>query len=91
MVLQCCLFFLEVLSTSATKYKSSPGALPNLDTSLFRNIFEKTATQLYRPVEVEQTLPALGLKVLDVLGFVEDQIPPGFASERLVILQYQLV
>lgn len=48
-------------------------------------------TSLYWPVEIQEALPALGLEVLDVLGLVQDQVPPGFPSERLVILQHQLV
>ena len=50
-----------------------------------------TSSQFYRPVEVQETLPALRLKVLDVLRLVEDQVPPRLAPERLVILQHQLV
>lgn len=47
--------------------------------------------QLYRPVEVQQALPALRLEILDVLSLVQNQVPPGLSSERLVILQHQLV
>ena len=47
--------------------------------------------QLCRPVEVQQALPALGLEVLDVLGLVQNQVPPGLPSEGLVVLQHQLV
>lgn len=46
---------------------------------------------LHWPVEVQQTLPALGLEVLDVLGLIEDQIAPRLSPEGLVILQHQLV
>lgn len=47
--------------------------------------------RLYRPVKVQQALPALGLEVLDVLSLIEDQITPRLSPEGLVILQNQLV
>jgi len=40
------------------------------------------------PVKVEQALPALRLKVLDVLGFIQNEVPPRLASKSLMILQY---
>lgn len=54
-------------------------------------LFQAQDTSLYWPVEIQEALPALGLEVLDVLGFVQNQVPPGFPSERLVILQHQFV
>jgi len=49
------------------------------------------AADLYRPVEVQQALPALGLEVLDILRLVQNQVAPRLSPERLVILQHQLV
>lgn len=46
---------------------------------------------LYWPVEIQKALPALRLEVLDVLGLIQDKVPPGLPSECLVILQHQLV
>ncbi len=40
------------------------------------------------PVEIEQALPALGFKVLDVLGFIQNEVPPRLAPKSLMILQY---
>lgn len=40
------------------------------------------------PVEIEQALPALGLKVLDVLGFIQNEVPPRLAPKSLMILQH---
>ena len=52
---------------------------------------DESRVKFYRPVEIEKALPALGLEVLDVLGLIQDQVAPGLASERLVILKNQLV
>ena len=42
-------------------------------------------------VESEKGLPALGLEVFDVLGFIEDHVVPFLAAEGEVILDDELV